>query len=69
MTDEPYRDGQVNEAVKFGKSLDARTTEGNERATQRHARIRRLRVELEALRIDERSWSLWGAILGRFRRA
>ena len=69
MTEEPYRDGEVNEAVKFDNFFDARTTEGGEIATQRHARIRRSRVELEALRIEERSWSLWGAIFGRFRRA
>lgn len=69
MTDEPYRDGEVNEAVNFGNVLDARTTEGGERATRRYAQVRRLRVELEALRIEERSWSLWGAIFGRFRRA
>jgi hypothetical protein len=66
MTDELYRDGEVNEDVKFG---NFRTTKGSERATRRYAQVRRLRVELEALRIEERSWSLWGAIFGRFRRA
>jgi hypothetical protein len=64
----PYWDGKVHKAVKFGDSFDSRTVEGRKRAAQRAAHARRAKAEVEALRAEEQSWSLWGAILRRFGR-
>jgi hypothetical protein len=62
----PYWDGKVHKAVKFGDPFDPRTVEGRKRAAQRAAQARRAKSEVEALRAEERSWSFWGAILRRF---
>ena len=64
----PYWDGKVHKAVKFGDPLDSRTVEGRKRAAIRAARARHAKAELEALRVEERSWSFWGVICDLFRR-
>lgn len=66
MADNPYWDGEVHKAVKFGDPFDTRTVEGRKRAAQRAAHARRAKAEVEALRAEEQSWSFWGAILRRF---
>jgi hypothetical protein len=66
---DPYWDGKVHKAVKFGDLFDTRTVEGRKRAAQRAAYARRAKAELEALRAEERTWSFWGAIFNRFRRS
>jgi hypothetical protein len=58
----PYWDGKVHKAVKFGDPFDPRTVEGRKRAAQKTAHARRAKAEVEALRKEEQSWSLWGAI-------
>ena len=68
MADNPYWDGKVHKAVKFGDPLDSRTVEGRKRAAIRAAHARRAKSELEALRAEEQTWSFWGSILSRFRR-
>ena len=64
----PYWDGKVHKAVKFGDPFDSRTVEGRKRAAIRAAHARRAKAELEALRVEEQTWSFWGSILSRFRR-
>jgi hypothetical protein len=54
----PYWDGKVDKAVKFGDPFNPRTAEERKKR----------RKEVEALRVEERSWSFWGAILRRFGR-
>jgi hypothetical protein len=68
MAKNPYWDGKVHKAVKFGDPFDSRTVEGRKRAAIRAAHARRAKAELEALRVEERSWSFWLSILNRFRR-
>jgi hypothetical protein len=68
MAENPYWDGKVHEAVKFGDSFNPRTVEDKKKAAVRAAHVRRAIAELEALRVEERSWSFWGSILNRFRR-
>jgi hypothetical protein len=53
-----YWDGRVDKVAKFGDPFNPHSIEGS----------RRRREEVEALRIEERSWSFWGAILRRFGR-
>lgn len=50
MADNPYWDGEVHKAVKFGDPFDTRTVEGRKRAAQRAAHARRAKAEVEALR-------------------
>jgi hypothetical protein len=69
MADNPYWDGKVHKAVKFGDSFDSQTVEGRKRTAQKAAHARRAKAEVEALRAEEQSWSFWGAILRRFGRA
>ena len=64
----PYWDGKVQKAVKFGDRFDTRTVEGRKRAAQRAVHARRVQAEVDALRAEEQSWSFWGAILRRFGR-
>jgi hypothetical protein len=68
MAHNPYWDSKVHKAVKFGDACDSRTVEGRKKAALRAAHVRRAKAELEALRVEERSWSFWGSILNRFRR-
>jgi hypothetical protein len=68
MANNPYWDGKVHKAVKFGDPFDSRTVEGRKRAAVRAAHARRAKSELEALRLEERSWSLWHVIGNLFRR-
>ena len=58
-----YWDGKVHKAVKFGDGFDSRTVEGRKRAAIRVARCATRQVEVEALRIEERSWSFWGSLV------
>ena len=46
MADNPYWDGKIHKAVKFGDSFDSRTVEGRKRAAQRRAQARRAKAEL-----------------------
>jgi hypothetical protein len=69
MADNLYGDGKVHKAVKFGDRFDSRTLEGRKKAAVRAAHARRAKAELEALRVEERSWSFWGSILSRFGRS
>jgi hypothetical protein len=69
MADNPYWDGKIHKAVKFGDPFDSRTVEGRKRAAQRAAQVRRAKTELELLRAEEQTWSFWGAILRRFGRS
>jgi hypothetical protein len=68
MEKNSYLDGKVLKAVKFGNPFDPSTVEGRKRAAKRAAQVRRAKVELEALRAEEQSWSLWGAVFSVFRR-
>jgi hypothetical protein len=68
MADNPYWDGKVHKAVKFGDPFNSPTLEGKKKAALRAAHVQRAIAELEALRVEERSWSFWGSILNRFRR-
>ena len=68
MAKNSYWDGKVHKAVKFGDPFDPRTVEGRKRAAKRAAHGRRAKSELEALRIEERSWRFWGSIYSLFRR-
>lgn len=68
MADNPYWDGKVHKAVKFGDPFDSRTVEGRKKAAMRAAKARRANAELEAVRSEERTWSFWSAIFSRFRR-
>jgi len=68
MANNPDWDGKVHKAVKFGDAVDCRTVEGRKSAAIRAAHARRAKAELEALRVEERSWSFWGSILSRFGR-
>ena len=56
MAKNPYWDGQVHKAVKFGDRFDSRTVEGRKRAARRAAQARRAKAEIEVLR-DERPWT------------
>jgi hypothetical protein len=62
----PYWDGKVHKAVKFGDSFDPHTVEGRKRAMRRAIQARRARAEVEALREERpstfREWlfSLFG---------
>jgi hypothetical protein len=62
----PYWDGKVDEAVKFGDPFDPLTVEGRKRAAQLSGPRQARQAEVEALRAEERSWSFWGVILRRF---
>jgi hypothetical protein len=64
----PYWDGKVHKAVKFGDRFDPRTVEGRKRAMRRAIQARLAKAEIETLRAEEQSWSFWGAILRRFGR-
>jgi hypothetical protein len=68
MTDNPYWDGKIHKAVKFGDPFDSRTVGSVRRSAQRAAQVMRAKNELELLRAEEQSWSFWGAILRRFGR-
>jgi hypothetical protein len=68
VADNPYWDGKIHKAVKFGDRFDSRTVEGRRKAAVIVAHVRRAKAGLEALRVEERSWNIWGAIFGRFRR-
>jgi hypothetical protein len=68
MADNPYWDGKVHKAVKFGDPFDSRTVEGRKRAMRRAIQARRAKAEIETLRAEEQTWSFWGAILRRFGR-
>jgi hypothetical protein len=41
MIDNPYWDGKVHKAVKFGDPFDSRTVEGRKQAAQQVAQVRR----------------------------
>jgi hypothetical protein len=58
--------GEVHEAAKFGGPLDP--VEGRKRAAIRTAHARRATAEIEALRAEERSWTLWCSIVNLFGR-
>jgi hypothetical protein len=68
MVENPYWEGKVHKAVKFGDSFDPRAVEGRKRTAGRVALGPRARAEIEALRAEEQSWSFWGIIFKRFRR-
>jgi hypothetical protein len=66
MADNPYWDGKVHKAVKFGDSCDPRTVEGRKRAMKRAIQARRAKAELEQLHAEEQR-GLWNRVLGLFR--
>jgi hypothetical protein len=68
MADDSYWDGKVHKAVTFGDSFDSPTVEDRKKTAQLAAKYRLAKAELEALRVEERSWSFWRAILNQFRR-
>ena len=68
MGKNPYWDGKVHKAVKFGDPFDPRTVEGRKRTAIRAAHARSAKAEIEALRAEEQSQSIWGAILKFIRR-
>lgn len=67
MVENPYWDGKVHKAVKFGDPFDRRSVEGRTRAARRAAIAGRAKAELEALRAEERSWGVWSVIRNLFR--
>jgi hypothetical protein len=50
MANNPYWDGKVHKAVKFGDRFDSRTVEGRKRAMRRAIQARRAKAEIELLR-------------------
>jgi hypothetical protein len=68
MADNPYWDGKIHKAVKFGDPFDLRSVGGMRGSAQQAAQVMRAKTELELLRAEEQSWSFWGAILRRFGR-
>jgi hypothetical protein len=67
MEKNPYWDGKFHQAVKVGDPFDPRTVEGRKRESIRAAHARRAKGEIQALRVEERSWSFWGSISNLFR--
>jgi hypothetical protein len=65
MADNPYWDGKVHKAVKFGDSFDPGTVAGKKRAIRRAIHSRRAKAEIEALR-EEESRSFWDWFFGLF---
>ena len=55
MAHNPYWDGKVHKAVKFGDSFDPRTVEGRKRAMRRAIQARRAKAEVETLREERAS--------------
>jgi hypothetical protein len=68
MENNPYWVGKVHKAVKFGDPFDPHTVEGRKRAAIRAAHARRAKVEIAALRAEERSWSIWKVVFSLFQR-
>jgi hypothetical protein len=48
----PYWDGKVHKAVKFGDPFDQRTVEGRKRAMRQAIQARRAKAEVEFLGVD-----------------